>query len=591
MKYLKILVCLLWAYGTIHSVRAQSVWRSPGNCQSYSLNGNEVIFDCDNGQRVSLRFLSSEVVKVWYAPKGVFERNNPSFAVVNEDLSDLDIKVSEQQQVFEIYTETLRVRVNKSPFSIQIFDKYQKLILGDYKDKGLVVDGDRKAAFKKLREHEKFYGLGEKAGPINRRGREYTMWNSDVPCYSPDQDPLYKSIPFFISSLRYGVFFDNTYKTTFKFGSESDNYFSFETPGGEMLYYFIHGKDYKDILSTYTKLTGNPIMPPKWAFGFSQSRGLYTKEKQALEIANEFREREIPIDIIYQDIGWTEHLQDFEWRKGNYENPVAMLDSLKTNGFKMIVSQDPVISQANEKQWQEANKLGYLVTDERTGKAYDMPWPWGGNAAVVDFTKPEVADWWGRYQQKPLDDGVSGFWTDMGEPAWSNEEDTDRLHMKHHLGMHAEIHNVYGLTWDKVVKEQFEKHNPNKRIFQMTRSAYAGLQRYTFGWSGDSGNGMDVLSGWKNLANQVPLSLSAGMGLIPFWATDISGYCGDITDYEQMAELYIRWLQFGVFNPLSRAHHEGDNAVEPWLFGKEAERIAKATIELKYQLFPYIYTY
>jgi alpha-glucosidase len=157
--------------------------------------------------------------------------------------------------------------------------------------------------------------------------------------------------------------------------------------------------------------------------------------------------------------------------------------------------------------------------------------------------------------------------------------------------MHDEIHNVYGLTWDKVVKEQFEKHNPDRRIFQMTRSAFAGMQRYTFGWTGDSGNGNEVLEGWGQLANQVVVGISAGLGGIPFWTTDISGYCGDITDYPAMAELYTRWMQFGIFNPLSRAHHEGNNAAEPWMFGEAAEKNSKAAIELKYQLFPYLYTY
>lgn len=125
----------------------------------------------------------------------------------------------------------------------------------------------------------------------------------------------------------------------------------------------------------------------------------------------------------------------------------------------------------------------------------------------------------------------------------------------------------------------------------MTRAAYAGLQRYTFGWTGDSGNGNDVLEGWGQLQNQVAIGISAGLGGIPFWTTDISGYCGDITDYPAMAELYTRWMQFGVFNPLSRAHHEGDNAAEPWMFGDVAEKNSKAAIELKYQLFPYLYTY
>ena len=541
---------------------------------------------------MAMTLAGESVLKLWYAPKGVFKRGNESFAVVNEKLQEMGVvQVEEQAQAYEIFTNKLRIRVNKSPFQLQIFDKYQKLLLGDHKDLGHVQDSARIAAYKTLRYDEQFFGLGEKTGPLNKRGRAYKMWNSDKPCYSPVEDPLYKSIPFFLSSYRYGIFFDNTYKSEFKFGTESNDYFSFEAPGGEMIYYFIYGNDYKEIIQQYTQLTGKPIMPPKWALGFSQSRGQYTNEALARQMAAEFRKRQIPCDIIYQDIGWVEGLQDFEWRKDRYTDPKGMLRHLDSLGYKMIVSQDPVISQKNSKQWREADSLQYFTTDVRTGKSYDMPWPWGGNCGVVDFTKPGVADWWGTYQQKPLNDGVRGFWTDMGEPAWSNEEATERLFMKHHLGLHKEIHNVYGLTWDKVVKEQFEKHNPNKRVFQMTRAAYAGLQRYTFGWSGDAGNGNDVLEGWGQLANQIPLSLSAGMGGIPFWATDISGYCGDIKDHKAMAELYTRWMQFGVFNPLSRAHHEGNNAAEPWMFGEAAEAACRSAIQLKYKLFPYIYTY
>lgn len=561
-------------------------------CVSYTKNGNQILFNTKDGAKLSLTINSGSVIKIWFDPTGKLIRKNESFAVVNENLEEVgEINVDEQAACYEIYTSKLRIRLNKNPMQLQIFDKWQKLIFSDFKDIGHVSDSTSKKAYKVLRKDEQFFGLGEKTGPLNRRGREYKMWNSDKPCYSTSEDPLYKSIPFFMSSYRYGIFLDNTYKTEFKFGTESDEYYSFEAPDGEFIYYFIFGKDYKEIQEQYILLTGKPIMPPKWALGFSQCRGLYTKEAQALEIAAEFRKRQIPCDIIYQDIGWTEGLQDFNWRKGNYTNPKAMLETLNKQGFKMILSQDPVVSQATKEQWEEADKLGYFVKDIRTGKSYDMPWPWGGNCGVVDFTLPEVADWWGQLQQKPLDDGARGFWTDMGEPAWSNEEDLDRLNMKHHLGMHAEIHNVYGLTWDKVVKEQFEKRNPNKRVFQMTRAAYAGLQRYTFGWTGDSGNGNDVLEGWGQMANQVAMGISAGLGGIPFWTTDISGYCGDITDYPAMSELYTRWMQFGVFNPLSRAHHEGDNAAEPWMFGEVAEQNSKAAIELKYQLFPYLYTY
>jgi len=278
-----------------------------------------------------------------------------------------------------------------------------------------------------------------------------------------------------MSNYGYGIFFDNTFKSTFKLGSESKDFYSFEAPGGEMEYYFIFGPSYKQIIERYACLTGKPIMPPAWALGFSQCRGLYTNEKLVREVASEFRKRQIPCDIIYQDIGWTQNLQDFEWRTDRYDNPEKMLADLASEGFKVIVSQDPVISQKNKKQWREADSLGYFITDVRTGKTYDMPLPWGGNCGVVDFTKPGAADWWGMYQQKPIDDGVRGFWTDMGEPAWSNEENTERLFMKHQLGMHNEIHNVYGLTWDKAVTQQFEKRNPYTRIFQMTRTGYAGM--------------------------------------------------------------------------------------------------------------------
>jgi len=565
--------------------------QTPGKYISHEVSGNTVTFRCENQLSVRMEQLSPDIFKVWYDTDG-FNANNESFAVVTENLTQKEkLNLAENPQNIEIYTANLIVRIQKNPFQLQFFDKWQKLLLEDFQEKGLVKEEAKMTSFKTLRPNEAIYGLGEKNGPLNRRGQKLSMWNSDKPCYSTTEDPLYKSIPFFFSNYGYGIFFDNTYKTTFDFGATSNENYSFGTPGGEMIYYFIFGPSYKQIIQNYVQLTGNPIMPPSWALGFAQCRGLLTNETLTREIAKGYRDRKIPLDIIYQDIGWTQHLQDFEWRDGNYSDPEKMLSDLEKDGYKVIVSQDPVISQANKKQWREADSLGYFTKDIRTGKSYDMPWPWGGNCGVVDFTKPEVADWWGTYQQKAIDAGVRGFWTDMGEPAWSNEESADRLFQQHHVGMHNEIHNVYGFTWDKVVTEQFEKRNPNTRVFQMTRAAYAGLQRYTFGWSGDAGNGNNVNQGWGQLEAQLPLALSAGMGGIPFWSCDISGYCGDIKDYEAMSELYVRWLQFGAFNPLSRIHHEGNNAVEPWLFGDEAEQLSKASIELKYRLFPYIYSY
>lgn len=548
---------------------------------------NSFVIHAQDEAKVMLRFCSPGIVRVEYAFDGRFVQEAPTPAVLSENLGEVNVLFEEDGRSFDFHTGALRMVVEPDPFCIKVYDTYQTMLVSDVAG-GYKKDGDHIVCTKNLARNESIFGLGEKGGLLERRGGIYTMWNSDKPCYCVDEDPLYKSIPFFISSRRYGIFFDNSWRTTFDF-SHRDSY-TFEADGGAMIYYIIAGEDYKDILRQYVTLTGRPVMPPRWALGYSQCRGLYVWQDQALEVARKFRELEIPCDVIYQDIGWTENLQDFSWRQGHYSNPRAMLDTLHSLGFHVVVSQDPVISQKNTRQWAQADSLGLLAKDSRTGKSYDMPWPWGGRCGVVDFTNPAAAAWWGDWQQKPLDDGVDGFWTDMGEPAWSNEEEKDRLYMQHYAGPHAAVHNMYGLYWDRVVTEEFNRRNPDRRLFQMTRSAFSGMQRYCFSWTGDSGDARRMSDSWEQFAYQIPMMLSAGLGGVPFITGDITGYCGTINDYVEAAELYVRWMQFGLFTPLSRAHHEGDTAVEPWMFPPYAMEAARKAIELKYTLLPYIYT-
>ena len=550
------------------------------------VSGREILLT-NGSAKASLRFLSPRVIRVEYAFDGNLITAQPTPAVITEGMEETNIILDRDGASWDIHTGALRVVVEPEPFSIKVYDNYQTMLVADVPG-GYRKDGDRVVCTKNLARNESIFGLGEKGDIMERRGGVYTMWNSDKPCYCIDEDPLYKSIPFFMSSRRYGIFFDNSYRTTFDF-SGRDSY-TFEADGGAMVYYIIAGEDYKDILKQYIGLTGKPVMPPMWALGFSQCRGLYVHQDQALEVARKFRELNIPCDVIYQDIGWTQYLQDFKWNARNYSNPRAMLDTLHSLGFHVVVSQDPVISQRNAVQWHEADSLGLFAKDIRTGKSYDMPWPWGGRCGVVDFTNPAAAAWWGDYQQRPIDDGVDGFWTDMGEPAWSNEEEKDRLYMQHYAGPHAAIHNVYGLYWDRTVTEEFNRRNPDKRLFQMTRAAFSGMQRYCFSWTGDSGDSRLMTNSWEQFAYQIPMMLSAGLGGIPFITGDITGYCGTIEDYEDAAELYVRWMQFGLFTPLSRSHHEGNTAVEPWMFPPAAMAAAKKAIELKYTLLPYIYT-
>src|SRR5690606_19088399 len=392
--------------------------QEPVTVVGHRAQDNRVTYSLSDGSGMQIDFLDPRNLKFWFSPEAEFKASNGSFAVVTEDFgSAFTAEVHESPSNYEVFTGDLRVMVHKAPFKIQIFNKYQRLLLGDVDRAPYRIDGTQITATKVLREDEHILGLGEKTGSLVRNGNSYTMWNSDKPCYSTTEDPLYKSIPFFMSSYNYGVFFDNTHKTRFDFGQDQKDRFSFSSPKGAFVYYFFHGKDYQEIIASYTRLTGKPIMPPKWALGWSQSRGMLTFEDLSREIAAEYRKRNIPCDIIYQDIGWVEGLQNFQWRKDRYDDPKQMLADLASDGFKVIVSQDPVVSQQTREQWQEADAKGYFARDVRTGKSYDMPWPCGGNAGVVDFTNPEVADWWGDLQQIPIDDGVKGFWTDMGEPA------------------------------------------------------------------------------------------------------------------------------------------------------------------------------
>ena len=200
-KSIYLILILLLIQIPIGAQNSGTINQTLGNCISYKTINNKVIFNCENNAKVLLQFCSGQVLKIWISVDGNFKRTNESFAVINEDLGwSGNVNVNEETSAYEIFTEQLRIRVNKSPFKLQVFDKYQKLLFGDYAEKGYVKNNKHIASYKTLKSDEQFFGLGEKAGSLNRRGKSYKMWNSDQPCYGVNEDPLYKSIPFFMSS-------------------------------------------------------------------------------------------------------------------------------------------------------------------------------------------------------------------------------------------------------------------------------------------------------------------------------------------------------------------------------------------------------
>ncbi len=215
------------------SVYANAQKLAPETALLLRSDDRSVTFYLTDSSAIQLRLCSQSTVRIWFSPDGSFQRKMLPLPSINEELEDVGtVHVDEQTACYEIFTPKLRIRVNKSPINLQIFDKYQKLLFSDYADKGHVSNGQRKLEYKTLRRDEHFFGLGEKRERWTVAAKPYKMWNSDKPCYSTVEDPLYKSIPFFMSSYRYGIFLDNTYKTEFKFGTESRDYYSFRGSWG-----------------------------------------------------------------------------------------------------------------------------------------------------------------------------------------------------------------------------------------------------------------------------------------------------------------------------------------------------------------------
>ena len=446
---------------------------------------------------------------------------------------------------------------------------------------------------KKSFAEENFYGLGDKSCNLNLKNKKLELWSSDTYGYGRDTDPLYKNIPFFITlspTYQFGIFFDNSFKSSFHFSQKEKETTTFEAVGGEMNYYFIYGDNILDVSSQYTLLTGTPELPPKWTLGYHQCKWSYYPENTFRNLANTFRKLQIPCDAIYLDIDYMDGYRCFTWDLEKFPDPKKMICDLKDFGFKTIAIIDPGIKvDPDYHVWNEGIKNDYFC-HRGNGPLMQAP-VWPGECNFPDFTNPQVRAWWsGLFQDLIADKGISGIWNDMNEPAIfleDNFKQTDRTFpddVRHdydgHPCGHTKAHNVYGMQMARATYEGVKNFGFPNRPFVITRAGYAGTQRYSSAWTGDN------ISNWEHLwiANIQcqRLSLSGWS----FVGSDIGGFTESPS-----GELYTRWLQMGVFHVFCRTHSAGDTGdQEPWSFGEPYTSIARKFINLRYQLLPYLYT-
>ncbi|HBK92695.1 MAG TPA: alpha-glucosidase [Parvularcula sp.] len=441
---------------------------------------------------------------------------------------------------------------------------------------------------------QRIFGMGDKTGSLDRAGRSFINWNTDAYKFTSSTDPLYKSIPFFIASgagrAPYGLFFDNTFRTRFDFGARTPDRIRVDADGGALDLYVITGASIGDIVRGYASLTGRAPMPPRFAFGYQQSRWSYMTEAEVRELVDRFRAERFPLDVIWLDIDYQDRSRPFTVDRKAFPRIEALIADLRRGGVHSVPIVDLHIAAAPGETYApfDSGVAGDHFLKRADGSLYVAP-VWPGPSAFPDFTRTRTRRWWGRMFKMFTDMGVGGVWNDMNEPAiFETPSKTMPLDVAHRIegsgftartASHAEIHNIYGMENSRATFEGLLALAPRKRPFVMTRATYAGGQRYATTWSGDNGSTFDHLK----LAVQQMLSL--GLSGFPFPGNDVGGFTGGAS-----AELMTRWNQYAAFMPLFRNHSQKDAPrAEPWVDGEAELAIRRRYVEERYRLLPFLY--
>lgn len=572
-----------------------------GRRVSHQVRGAEIWIQFEHGE-AALKVLTADIIHVFMPGE---TKEHRSKAVEGEKAQPTEVTVTEENGALCIATEKLTAKVYDG-FFVDFYRPDGALLCADDRQGRIFTAQISQQYFaflkaeghevpeannfhypvevvKKMDGDEKFYGLGDKTGFLNKRNYEYENWNSDIPqAHTEGYRALYKSIPFLITLKQagvYGLFFDNTYKSYLNLGKENRNYFYYGAEGGNLDYYMIAGEKMPDILSGYTYLTGRTPLPQLWTLGYHQSRWGYESAEDIREVAETYRTLQIPCDAIHFDIDYMDGYRVFTWNEKQFGKPGEVMQEIAEKGFKSVCIVDPGVKLDEDyKQYQEGIAKDYFAKTPEGEVYVNAVWP--GDSVYPDFGKPAVREWWGENQKYLTDLGARGIWNDMNEPAsFHGELPRDVMFTDEEKPMtHAAMHNLYGHLMCKATYEGLKKAD-GKRPFVITRACYAGTQKYSSVWTGDN------QSLWSHLQMAVPQLLNLGMSGFAFAGTDVGGFGCDCTP-----ELMCRWVQVGAFSPLFRNHSsKGSVRQEPWQFDEETLAISRKFIALRYRLLPYFY--
>ncbi len=571
-------------------------WQSVGAMAAPEWDGKTLLFRGDPGT-LAITPLSDEVIRVRFTTAKSFGRDH-SYAVIKRDPGASAVKVEGGSASTTLATASLKVTIQHAPLRIAFTNAAGEGLDADDPERGLAIAGQAFRVARRLRDDEHVYGFGEKTGRLDKRGwkfsgYQYAMWNTDTYAYDSSTDPIYVSVPFYLvvrHGQAHGIFLDNTWRSTFDVGRERQDLLTFGAEGGDLDYYFINGPDPKQVIERYTALTGRTPLPPLWALGYNQCRWSYYPESRVRLLANTFREKKVPADVIWLDIHYQDSYKPFTWDQQRFPDPKKMIADLRREGFRVVCIVDPHPKKEKGYLPYDSGIAGNHFVKRPDGSVFEGPvWPSQaeknpGPSVFPDFSRPATRAWWGSLYLNLLDAGIAGIWNDMNEPAvFDAPGGTMPLDVIHdndgQPATHREIHNVYGQLMSRATFEGLGRLRPNERAFVLTRASFAGGQRYAAVWPGDN------TADWPSLRQTIPTLLGMGLSGFSFVGSDVSGFAGTAS-----GELYTRWLQLAVFYPFMRSHTELSTPdKEPWSFGHPFEAINKRTIELRYELLPYLY--
>lgn len=528
---------------------------------------------------LSLTAINDASFEIFYQPKNT--KQLPSFALAEgvKNRNELETKLENFDDYIEFSVANLSARLQRSPFSISYY-RDGKLLVAE--ETGL-FNFDTMRGFRfRLQDDEKIIGGGQRVLGMDRRGHRLPLYNKAHYGYTTESSQMYFGLPAVMSTNMYAIGFDNSASGFLDIGHTQSDILQFEADAGRTSYIISSGATYADLLANFVDMTGKQPLPPRWSLGNFASRFGYRTQQETLETVGAFITQDFPLDAVVLDLYWfgpdiKGHMGNLQWDRNAFPEPEKMIETLNQQGVKTILITEPFILSTSS-QWDSALKNDVLARSIGGGpRRFDF---YFGNTGLVDVFDPASQDWFWQFYEALDKQGVAGWWGDLGEP---EVHPGDSLHRFEGITVTGdEIHNAYGHKWAQMVYERQVKLRPNERPFIMMRSGFLGSQRYgMIPWTGD------VAREWGGLKPQVELALQMSMFGLAYIHSDLGGFAGgEVFD----AELYIRWMQYGVFQPIYRPHAQDNIAPEPVFHDQQTQDITRKFIKLRYRMLPYNYS-